>query len=104
LRFSSDFARFEEEDGLPKHLGQVSAMDLVEDEESPPVLRQPRGFDEPPRPDAEPEASRLSVRRQSHQKVFVGDDRVELDGNPRPAKKSRRICSAKRVLPLPGGP
>jgi hypothetical protein len=38
---SSHFARLEEEDGLTEDLGQVGAIDLVEDEEGPAVLRQP---------------------------------------------------------------
>jgi hypothetical protein len=43
-------------------------------------------LNQPARPNAKPEASRLSVRRQSHQTVFVGHCRVELDGNPPPGK------------------
>jgi hypothetical protein len=48
---TSDFAGFEEEHGLTEDLGQVGAMDLVADEESPAICRQPRGFDEPPGPE-----------------------------------------------------
>jgi hypothetical protein len=53
---TSDFAKFEEEDGLTEDVGQVGAIDLVEDKEGSPVLRQPRGFDEPAGPNTEPEA------------------------------------------------
>jgi hypothetical protein len=42
---TSDFARLEQEDGLTEHLGQVGAIDLVEDEEGLAVLRQPGGLD-----------------------------------------------------------
>src|SRR5262252_6826434 len=82
---ASDLAGFEKEDRLAEDLCQVGAVDLVEDEEGRPVLRQSRSLDQPPGPNPEPQAPRLSIRRQPHHEILVRDGGMELDGDtPRP--------------------